>query len=260
MGFHKNFKVTVNLNWRTHLVGSGQLIPRDSSLQLFNGPTTTTQYTNAQLDDYQGRRRQDFRWRPPLTLTVRARFSHRVGELRGTAGFGFWNDPFAMTGGRWFTLPRAVWFFYASPPSNIKLALQTPGCGWKAATIDVWRWPFLLLAPTTPVAMLLMRWPFLYRLLWPVAQRAISVSEALLDVDMTTWHTYQLEWGTDNARFFVDEALLLTCATPPGGPLGLVLWLDNQGMVVTPWALPRHFLLAADQEQWLELEWVKLTT
>jgi hypothetical protein len=260
MNLGENFKVSVGSYWQTHVVGSGALDATDHSLCLRNGPTSLTHYSNAQLDDYQGLRRRDFRWRPPLTLAVRARFSHHAGELRGTAGFGFWNDPFAMTGGRLPSLPRAIWFFYASPASNIQLAHQIPGHGWKAATIDAWRWPFWLLAPTAPIAMPLMRWPFLSRQLWPLAQRAIAVSEALIDVDMASWHTYQLDWGIKQARFLVDEQLILHCDTPPRGPLGLVLWLDNQGMIVTPWSLPRQLLVAADQAQWLELDWLKLTT
>ena len=47
----------------------------------------------------------ELRWRPPLRLQVEARSSHGVGELRGTAGFGFWNDPLAMTGVRRPALP-----------------------------------------------------------------------------------------------------------------------------------------------------------
>jgi hypothetical protein len=57
-------------------------------------------------------------------MTVRACFSHPAGTLRGTAGFGFWNDPFLMTGARLPALPRAIWFFYASAPSEMKLDLD----------------------------------------------------------------------------------------------------------------------------------------
>jgi hypothetical protein len=37
-------------------------------------------------------------------------------------------------------LPRAIWFFYASPPSHMDLALDVPGYGWKAAMIDATSW------------------------------------------------------------------------------------------------------------------------
>jgi len=193
-------------------------------------------------------------------LTVRARFSHPAGQLRGTAGFGFWNDPFMMTGARRPTLPRAIWFFYSSPPSNMQLALDVPGHGWKAATIDAWRLPFFLLAPSAPVAMPLMRIRSLYRTLWPLAQRTIGVSEKLLGVEMTEWHTYKIEWGVKTARFTVDEVLILTCTTPPRGPLGLVIWLDNQAMVVTPWGQFRHTLVASSVQQWMEVAEVEVSS
>jgi len=164
-----------------------------------------------------------------------------------------------MTGTRRPTLPRAIWFFYSSPPSNMPLALDVAGHGWKAATIDAWRIPFFLLAPTAPVAMPLMRIRAFYHSLWPLAQRAIGVSEKLIDVAMTEWHTYKIEWGMKTARFTVDDRLILACTTPPRGPLGLVIWLDNQAMVVTPWGQFRQALVAHDEAQWLEVAAVDIT-
>lgn len=245
--------------WQTNLTGGGFLSPTDDGLRLCIGPTTQGRYANAQLDDYEALARRHFPWRPPLKLTVRARFSHPAGELRGTAGFGFWNDPFGMTGSRWPTLPRAIWFFFNGVDAPMRLARETPGYGWRAATIDAWRAPFLLLAPTTPVAMLLMRWRWLYERLWPLAQWAMGVREALVDADLTAWRTYELVWGLEKATFLVDGVCVLTCA-PPRGPLGLVLWMDNQGIDFAPWRLPRHLLLTTAREQWLELAWAKIET
>jgi hypothetical protein len=162
-----------------------------------------------------------------------------------------------MTEKRPPTLPRALWFFYGSPPSNMQLDLNTPGCGWKAATIDASHWPFLLLVPTAPLAVPLMHLPQLYARLWPIAQRAMQASEALVTVDMTAWHTYVIEWESQRARFLVDDRLVLACTTPPQGPLGLVIWLDNQYMVVTPQGRVRHGLLAQPGRQWLELDLVR---
>jgi hypothetical protein len=210
--------------------------------------------TNAQLDDYQGLPRRRYLWRPPLTMTVRARFSHPAGELSGTAGFGFWNDPFMMTGRTWPTLPRAIWFFYASPPSDIVLDLNVPGRGWKATTLDAVRLPFFLLAPTAPLAVPLMRVRPLYRALWPIGQRAIGVREALLGADMTAWHTYVLEWGERSARFAVDGQTVLACEPSPRGPLGFVIWLDNQYMVATPWGAFKYGWLEASGRQWMEVD------
>ena len=216
------------------------------------------QYSDAQLDDYQPLSRRNFLWRPPLRMSLRARFSHPAGALRGTAGFGFWNDPFMMTGPRKPALPRALWFFYASPPSNMALALDVPGFGWKAATIDALRWPFLALLPLSPVAAPLMNFRRLYRAAWPLAQRAINVSEAIVPAKMTDWHTYTIEWEARRVRFFVDQDLLLDCDTSPRGPLGFVMWLDNQFMIVTPQGRLKHGLLNAPGRQWMAIEHLQI--
>jgi hypothetical protein len=238
--------------WQTYLKGVGRL-EFNGGLRLVTQGATAAQYSDAQVDDYQPLARRDFLWRPPVRLTVRARFSHPAGQLRGTAGFGFWNDPFMMTGARSPALPRVIWFFYSSPPSEMKLDLQTPGWGWKAATLDALRWPFLALLPTAPLAVPLMNVNRLYRACWPIGQRAIKVSEALLPVEMTEWHTYTLDWQKKTAHFSVDGLTALYCHTPPAGPLGFVLWLDNQYMVVTPWGKFGYGLVDAPDEQWLEI-------
>jgi hypothetical protein len=246
--------VPLPLPWNTFLKGTGALEFTGPTLRLVTADTVTTQYTDAQIDDYQGLARRNFLWQPPLQMTIRARFSHPAGVLAGTAGFGFWNDPFMMTGWRWPALPRVIWFFYASPPSNMKLDLHTPGHGWKAATLDAMRWPFFALLPTAPLAVPLMNISSLYNLFWPIGQKAIHVSEALVPVEMTEWHTYTLGWQPKTARFTVDGQTVLACQSPPRGPLGFVLWLDNQYMVITPWGSLKYGLLAAPGRQWLEVE------
>lgn len=240
--------------WNTFVKGGGVLESTANGIRLVTEGVSASTYSNAQIDDYQQLPRRDFLWRPPLRLSLRARFSHSAGELRGTAGFGFWNDPFMMTGKRRPALPRAIWFFFSSPPSSMKLDVRTPGPGWKAATIDALRWPFFALLPTAPLAVPLMNVDWLYRTFWPIGQRAINVSEALVPAPMTDWHTYLLEWGEKSARFVVDGKVVLACNTPPRGPLGFVLWLDNQYMVMTPGGRFGHGLLDVSQRQWLEVE------
>jgi hypothetical protein len=233
---------------------SGSQLDEESGVwRLTNEPREHRTYTNAQLDDYHMLPRRSFSGKPPLTLTVRARFSHTVDELRGTAGFGFWNDPFVMTGLRAPALPRAIWFFFASPPSNMKLDLTTPGYGWKAATLDAIRLPFFLLAPTAPIAIPLMNIDSIYRNLWPIGQRAIGVSEKEITAAMTEWHEYQIDWGTKRAVFKVDGSVILDCDTPPRGPLGFVMWIDNQGMIATPQGKFGWFTVPLPERQWMEV-------
>ena len=291
--FTEGFAEGVGARWKQHQVGSGSLEATGATLRLVNADTAASRYSNAQIDDYVGLPRRRFLWRPPLTLGVRARFSHPGpvpardsdcdyryypvegkassggvgaaggehgdrGILSGTAGFGFWNDPFLMTEPRLPALPKALWFFYGSPPSNMKLDLSTPGCGWKAATIDAARLPFLLLAPTAPVAIPLMRLRRAYRLLWPLAQRAIQVSEAPVDADMTAWHEYALEWERAEAVFHVDGREVLRVPRPPAVPLGFVAWMDNQVAVARPDGEFRFGLEAVPDWQWLELGLVEI--
>ncbi len=181
--------------------------------------------------------------------------------LRGTAGFGFWNDPFLMTERRPPALPRAVWFFYASPPSDMKLDLATPGWGWKAACLDAARWPVRLLAPLAPFALLaapLMRVDALYRSTWPAAQRLIHACEGQVTAPMTEWHDYEIRWAPARVTFAVDGQAALDCPLAIGGPLGLVIWIDNQYLVATPQGRFRYGLLNAAGTQWLELASVEV--
>lgn len=259
IAIYEDFATEPGPHWQRHVVGAGALESQDSSLRLVSTGASNRQYSNAQLDDYQHLPRRRFKWRPPVRLTVRARFSHPADDsamttgLLGTAGFGLWNDPFLMTGARLPTLPRAAWFIFASPPSNMKLALSTPGHGWKAATIDALRPISMILAPLAPLAVPLMNWPPLYRGLWPPIQRALMIGEAEIRVDVTQWHTYILDWGVEFAGFSVDNEQVLR-APSPRGPLGLVVWLDNQYLIATPWGRLRWGLLDIPDRQWMEVD------
>lgn len=244
--------------FKTFVKGRGILKAAGDCLRFVNDHPVSDQYSNAQIDDYQGLSRSNFFWKPPLRMSVQARFSHPVGELRGTAGFGFWNDPFLMTGLRRPSLPRVVWFFYSSTPSNMKLDLNTPGRGWKAATLDAIRWPFFALLPTAPIAVPLMNIDRLYRILWPIGQKAINVSEALVPVDVTGWHTYTINWRKQSVRFTADGDLVLDCQTSPKGPLGFVMWFDNQYMVVSPWGKFGYGLVEANDRQWMEVRSIEI--
>lgn len=219
----------------------------------FSNLPRDTGYTDSQIDDYQGLKRRQFPWSPPLTLTVRARFSHREGELKGTAGFGFWNDPFVMTDKRPPALPRALWFFYGSEENNLKLDREVPGHGWKAATVDALRLPFFLLAPTVPLAVPLMNIRPLYRALWPIGQKAIGVREALVQADMTQWHTYQIKWQPDRVQFSVDDQITLEADVSIQGRLGFIMWIDNQAMAVTPTGRFGWRVVPLAQRQWMQV-------
>jgi len=239
--------------WRRTQVGGGQLVLLDAGLRLLVAGAQQDAYSDAQIDDYAGLKRRHFPWRPPLRMTVRARAS---GALAGTAGFGFWNNPFSPLGGT-PALPSALWFFFGSPPSDLPLALGVPGHGWKAASIDATRPAALAWAPLTLPVLLANRVPALYRRIWPRVQRSLRVAEAAIPALEMHWHEYVIEWRMGGARFLIDGALVLETDRPPRGPLGFVAWVDNQWMVATPRGSFGWGLLPAEA-QWLDLAQVQI--
>ncbi len=229
-------------------------------------PTPPGRYANAQLDDYHaagfgpsvggGVRRVIGRVRlpdaPPLRLSLRARASHPAPV--GTLGFGFWNEPFTLSGGVLST-PSTAWFFHAAPPSDMVLATGVPGHGWKAATLNTGRLPGLLVAPAALVAVALTRVPGLGRPIMAAARRLVRAHEALLaDVALNEWHDYGLEWRRDEARFSVDGVERLRSPAPPRGPLGFVLWLDNQFAIASETGRFGFGITPVREEQWLEVD------
>ena len=244
--------------WNRYTVGGGGIVRTAAGLRFICPPTETRRYTNAQIDDYQGLPRRAFRWRPPLTLTLRARFSHPTGVLRGTAGFGFWNDPFLMTGWRLPTLPQASWFFYTSQPSDLALATGVPGFGWKAATINAMGWRAvrgLFLAPFVAPVMRIQR---ARQWLWPFFQRAFHVAEAPITAEMTKWHNFVLDWGSNSVKFVINDSEVLCSRLGPAGPLGFVAWLDNQWMIVRPTGQIGYGTVSLAAPQWMEIAELRL--
>jgi hypothetical protein len=238
-------------------IGTGQILVEDKRLRCVVGPNDADSYHNAQICDYIGLDRRNYPWRPPLRMKVRAWMSHSADQLHGTAGFGFWNQPF-MPGMASLRLPRSVWFFFSGLPNNMALAKGVPGHGWKAATFDASHLLFFALLPFAPVGFLLMRIPALYRRLWPIGQRALGVSEKLLPVAPDEFHTYELLWRRHSVDFLVDDALVHHTPCAPRGPLGFVAWIDNQYAIVTPQGRFRFGTVPLARAQWLVLESVEI--
>ncbi len=212
-------------------------------------------YRWAQLDDYLELPRPAFGWRPPVTLSLQARVS--AADLPGTWGFGWWNDPFNVnlglggTARRLPALPDTAWFFYAAPPNHLALWDTHPAQGFLAATFASTPPPAPLLALATPVLPLL-SWPWVASRLRQLARRFVREDAACLTVDVTAWHTYALEWRADVVRFLVDGEQCFATTIAPGGPLGLVLWIDNQYAAFPPSGIVRLGTVA-NPAAWLEL-------
>ena len=236
---------------RWFVKGKGQIAFTDEQLlRIVAAETPVERTVDVQLNDH-GRER-DFIWQPPLILTMQARFSHAEDQFHGTAGFGFWNKPVKMSRGVVYGMPRAAWFFFASQPSEIKLAEGVAGYGWKAATMDAGRWPFLALLPLAPLAVPLFNIGWVRRKVWPLGQRAMGVEEQMLAIDWREWHTYQIEWGEQDVVFRVDGVAVL-CAPAPRGPLGFVVWIDNKWAILRVDGRIGKGKLPFKEEQWLEV-------
>ena len=220
---------------RVHVRGrsAAEDTPNGVKLCLFKTGGTAA-YANAQLDDYRIDQSNTFRWQANVRLHIRARISEPTSVLTGTAGFGFWNAPVGVGVRSIPSPPAAAWFFFAGPESNIAPVYGVPGFGWKAATLDARTRRFWLLLSTAPVALLLMRIPRAYRLLWPIAQRAMRSDEKLLAATTEEWHDYTITWTSHFVRFEIDGQNVHTSLDPPHGPMGFVAWIDNQYMIATP--------------------------
>lgn len=215
-------------------------------------PPITAGYADAQFDDY-GRPGGRFGRRPGTTLSLKARFSHPAGELRGTAGFGFWNAPHGDPSRRRPALPQAAWFFFASAPNDLPFAPDEPGRGWFAGTIDAATTTARMLIPLAPAVLVLNQFAAVRRRVWPAVRRRLGIHATPVGADMTQWHAYRIEWRADGVLFAIDGQTILDARQAPRGPLGFVCWLDNQFLVLTPRGRFRAGVLHIAQEQWLEI-------
>jgi hypothetical protein len=195
-------------------------------------------------------------WTAPTTLSLEARTSK--SHLPGTWGFGLWNDPFSVSFGlggmarRLPALPNTAWFFFASNENYLSFQKDKPANGFIAQTFSAPRIPSVLLAPGA-IALPFLMWRPASRLLRHVASYFIREDSARLSIDSTQWHSYQIEWGLKRVAFRVDETLVLETDISPRGPLGLVIWIDNQFAAWTPDGQLRAGALA-NPVAWLEIK------
>ncbi len=244
-------------SWIRHARGPTAVEQRPGALRFVVHGAVETQIADAEIGDYRNLARANLLWRPPLRMAVRARFSAPAAELRGTSGFGFWNDPFAMGGLRDFAPPNVLWFFCASASSDMVTAPDMPGNGFRAEMINAGAMPGWL----ATLGNRLLRVPGLEPLLYRAAQTQIQAGGIRLDgIEMREFHEYVLYWSRSEAVFSVDAREVLRVSRPPRMPLGLVAWMDNQVAVARPDGEFRFGLEAIPQRQWLELEQVRIET
>src|SRR5438270_269546 len=260
------FTDTLNERWTRTCIGGADLLLSGSTVRMAFASARQGHYTDAPIDDYGRLPRAKFPWKPPVRMEVRARSSlpaatptgtaDQANTLRGTAGFGFWNYPFSVRGDI-LMLPEAIWFFYASPPSNMALVPRVPGWGWKAQVVHSMRVEALQAA--VPMG-LTAAWARLTGETQPAQrwmQKLTGAQESLLPVEMDAWHRYVLEWRHAEALFWVDDALVLRAPRPPTRPLGFIAWLDNQYAVATPRGVLRFGTVTSGPE-WFEMDSVSI--
>jgi hypothetical protein len=218
------------------------------------------QYRWAQVDDYILLPRRHFHWRAPFRFRLRARVSEPSST--GTWGFGLWNDPFAMnllggTARRLPALPNAAWFFYALPPNYLTLQDEAPAHGFLAQVFQSPRIPSLLLAPGG-LLLPILAWRAAGRAVRKAARRVVAEESARIHVDVTQWHQYELQWLAGSVSFRVDGSEVMTTALSPHGPLGMVIWIDNQFMAFPPDGRLRMGLSPVERDSSLEVQNIRV--
>ena len=214
-------------------------------------------YRLAQLDDYGALARGNFPVNPPASLSLACRVSST--NIPGTWGFGFWNDPFTVSlglqgsGQRLPMLPNCCWFFNASPENHLSFHNQFHGSGFLAQVFQSPRIPSMLLLPGLLGLPLLAIKP-LSRWLRSITGSIITEDSRLLEVDTTQWHAYSLSWEADTVTFSVDNSVVFQSQLRPIGPLGLVIWIDNQYAAWTASGIVRYSTLQQTAPQWMEIE------
>jgi hypothetical protein len=247
---------------RKHVRGGGKITEAGPSSWHLEIPAGSSgSYRLAQLDDYGGLSRRSFPWKPPINLRLRARASALT--IPGTWGFGLWNDPFGVTlvkGSevRFPSLPNSAWFFFASEPNYLSFRDDLPAQGQLAA---VFRSPVKL--PPRLIASIPLIPFFLVR---PVARwlrrlvgRYVHQDTLELDLDPTLWHTYEMDWRPEAVIFHLDGQVLKEMSVHPNGPLGLVMWVDNQFASWSPNGGLGYGTLKTTETSWIEVEDLELT-
>ena len=234
--------------------GVGQISGNLKHLKLSLNPTEKLEYSNAQWDDYRYLKRKDFQNHAELTFQCEAKWTG-PDDMVGTSGFGFWNDPFMMTGWRWPALPQAFWFMFESKRSKLSFessedhqtGLSAMVVNAKSLSAILWMmfcaltFPMLVLAP----------WRRWLRRVWPQALQQFKVP---LNINTKTWQQYKIKWETNSIKFWVNDTLVLDQAVSVTEPQGLVIWMDNQYAVVEPWGVWSFGSEPINGEQALELK------
>jgi hypothetical protein len=243
------------LQLKPRLSRDGSLTTTDDGWRLGLRAGPGGSYRLSQLDDQRGRPRHAYAWQPPVSLQLRARISG--SSLPGTWGFGFWNDPYGFSWGpgemipRLPALPRALWFFGASEKSYLSFRDDQPANGFLAQVFSNQGFKPALIKAALAL-------PFAPRTSRRILSGVILEEAAHVDINPADWHAYRLQWNTTQSVFAVDGTPILRTTLSPPGPLGLVIWIDNQYAAFDPKGRIRWGSEPSPSDAWMEIEDLEL--
>jgi hypothetical protein len=154
-------------------------------------------------------------------------------------------------------LPNAAWFFHASPENYLSFRDDLPACGFLAATFSSNKVPPALLALASP-ALGFTLLPPTAQVVRRVLRHRVRQDAASIDLDVTEWHTYKLEWEPGLIRFSIDQGDVFATSIAPAAPLSLVIWIDNQHAALPPAGRLRYGTLPNHEPAWMEVRQVEL--
>jgi hypothetical protein len=87
-----------------------------------------------------------------------------------------------------------------------------------------------------------------------LSSSVVKQDAVALAIDPMERHAYRIDWSPDRTIFYVDGKLVLETTIFPGGPLGLVMWVDNQYAALSPDGRLGYGTLPNPQPAWIEVE------
>ncbi len=250
------------MNLKPRLSSGGTVEPIERGWKLSIPAGGAARYRLAQLDDHQNTPRSRYPYRTPVHLELEARVS--AANLPGTWGFGIWNDPYGLSfvpgNGliRFPALPNALWFFNSSPLCYLSFRDDKPGNGFLAQVFSSPGFDPLLI----PAGL---AFPFSRRATRSMLARLIEEDAVRLDQpgdrstpDVTAWHHYALSWKSTGSCLMVDDVCVLETPINPRGPLGIVIWIDNQHAAYTPQGKVSFGVERNEGPAWMEIRGLQI--
>ncbi len=250
------------MNIRPRVSSGGAIEPIDRGWRLSIPAGGAARYRLAQLDDHQNIARSRYPYRTPVHFELEARAS--AADLPGTWGFGLWNDPYGISfvpGNGMFRLPampNALWFFNSSPVCYLSFRDDKPGNGFLAQVFSSPAFDPLLIRAG-------LAFPFSRRATRRMLARLIDEDAVRIDrpdrdepFDVTAWHHYAMDWTAAGTRLTVDQGCVLDTPISPRGPLGIVIWIDNQFAAYTPQGKVSFGVQRNDAPAWMDIRDVRV--